>query len=195
MASPKKKERKKKKQKRKGTDLSKGLVHSEAQATTHRKVLYAPWRQSYVSTAAKDENEACVFCAALRTGVSLESLIVFKGETCSVILNKYPYNNGHTMVIPHRHIGDFSNLTEKEFHEIHLLMQKTYRVLQQAYQPHGMNIGMNLGRVGGAGILGHIHYHLVPRWNGDTNFMPVVAQTKVISEGLEETYKKLVALF
>lgn len=157
--------------------------------------LFAPWRHKYIEATTHDESGVCVFCEALKLGPSLESLIVFKGEVCSVILNKYPYNNGHTMVIPHRHTSEFDKLSQGEFKELHDLLRKTFTVISKAYGPHGMNIGMNLGRVGGAGVLGHLHYHLVPRWNGDTNFMPIIAQTKVISEGLEETYKKLVALF
>lgn len=157
--------------------------------------LFAPWRKKYIESAASEEGGPCVFCGAIEKGPSLESLVVYRGKDCSVILNKYPYNNGHTMIIPHRHTAQFDGLQKAEYDELNHLLQKTYGVLTKAYRPHGMNIGMNLGRVGGAGILDHLHYHIVPRWNGDTNFMPVVAQTKVISEGLEETYQKLVALF
>jgi ATP adenylyltransferase len=161
---------------------------------SERAVMFAPWRHTYIKRTLAEET-GCPFCVAINTGVGLESLIVYKGQTCSVILNKFPYNNGHTMVIPHRHTADFDKLTPEEHHEMHALLKRTFEALKIAYQPHGVNIGMNLGRVGGAGIIDHLHYHLVPRWNGDTNFMPVIGLTKVISESLEETYKKLLPLF
>jgi len=159
-----------------------------------RQVIFAPWRHSYIKRA-RGETEGCVFCEALKKGVSEESLIVFKGQSCSVILNKYPYNNGHTMVIPNRHTANFEKLGSEEFSELHQLLKKTKEALQVAFQPQGFNIGMNIGQIGGAGIIDHLHYHLVPRWMGDTNFMPLIGETKVLSETLEDTYKLLVPLF
>jgi ATP adenylyltransferase len=160
----------------------------------HRQVIFAPWRHTYIKRAQSEQDE-CVFCEALAKGKSFESLIVYRGETCSVILNKFPYNNGHTMIIPNRHTAAFEKLSSKEHDEIHRLLKRSLEALQEAYQPQGFNLGMNLGRVGGAGIIDHLHYHIVPRWTGDTNFMPLIGETKVVSEGLEETYKKLVPLF
>jgi ATP adenylyltransferase len=159
-----------------------------------RQILFTPWRHTYIKRALA-ETESCVFCEALAKGPSLESLVVFKGETCSVILNKYPYNNGHTMIIPNRHTADFDKLNMREYMELHELLKRTMEALKESFDPQGFNIGMNLGRVGGAGIVDHLHYHIVPRWTGDTNFMPLIGETKVISETLEETYKKLVPLF
>ena len=159
-----------------------------------RQVIFAPWRHTYIKKA-RSESEGCVFCEALAKGQSLESLVVFKGATCSVILNKYPYNNGHTMIIPNRHTAEFDKLNMREFTELHELLKRTIEALKEQFQPQGFNLGMNLGRVGGAGIVDHLHYHIVPRWSGDTNFMPLIGETKVISETLEETYKKLVPLF
>jgi ATP adenylyltransferase len=166
-----------------------------AKKTAKKKsVIFAPWRHTYIKKA-RSESEGCVFCEALGKGPSLESLVVYKGATCSIILNKYPYNNGHTMIIPNRHTADFDKLNMREFTELHELLKRTMEALKEQFQPQGFNLGMNLGRVGGAGIIDHLHYHIVPRWSGDTNFMPLIGETKVISETLEETYKKLVPLF
>ncbi len=159
-----------------------------------RQVIFAPWRQTYIKRA-RAEAEDCVFCEALAIGKSPKSLIVYKGPTCSVILNKFPYNNGHTMIIPNRHTAEFDKLESKEFFELHELLKKTVVALKAQFQPQGFNLGMNLGRVGGAGIIDHLHYHVVPRWMGDTNFMPLIGETKVVSETLEQTYEKLVPLF
>jgi ATP adenylyltransferase len=159
-----------------------------------RQVIFAPWRHSYIKRA-RSAVETCVFCEALEIGQSKESLIVFKGKTCSVILNKYPYNNGHTMIIPNRHTAEFEKLTTEEFSELHNLLKRTKVALYDAFKPQGFNLGMNIGQIGGAGIIDHLHYHLVPRWTGDTNFMPLIGETKVLSETLEDTYKLLVPLF
>lgn len=159
-----------------------------------RDVLFAPWRYSYIKRGGESDKN-CVFCDAIAKGPSLESLIVYQGKTCSVILNKFPYNNGHTMIIPHSHTGELADLKPQVFDDLHKLLKKTYEVLRQVYDPQGLNIGMNLGRVAGAGIVDHLHYHLVPRWKGDSNFMPVIGGTKVISESLEQTYQKLLPLF
>jgi ATP adenylyltransferase len=171
-----------------------GAVEKTSQG--HRQILMAPWRLKYIKGAdvSRCSLAICVFCEALKKGPSLESLILWSGQTCSIYLNKYPYNNGHLMVIPHRHTADFGALSEKEFSEIHAALKKAHDILIEAYKPQGLNIGMNLGRAGGAGIADHLHYHLVPRWGGDTNFMPVLADTKVISETLSQTYEKLLPL-
>jgi ATP adenylyltransferase len=157
--------------------------------------LFAPWRREYIKGCeVGEEAKTCVFCSAFKKGVGFDSLVLYQGQHSSVVLNKYPYNNGHTMVIPHQHTADLLELSKEAFDELHQLLKKTYEAIRRAYSPHGMNIGMNLGRVGGAGITDHLHYHLLPRWGGDTNFMPVIGGTKVISESLEQTYEKLLPL-
>jgi ATP adenylyltransferase len=160
-----------------------------------REILWTPWRHDYIKGVTKEKSfnheNACVFCEALKTGPRFESLILTISEHSAIILNKYPYNNGHTMVIPKKHTDDLGALNAEEFADLNAQLLRAYGALQGAYKPQGMNIGMNLGRVGGAGIADHIHFHLLPRWGGDSNFMPLLAHTKVISETLEQTYKRL----
>ena len=141
--------------------------------------------------ASSDE---CVFCGA-RARTEPESLIVTRGRTCFVILNLYPYNNGHVMVVPNRHIGSLAEASREELSELMMLTCRAEIVLTEAYRPHGMNIGINLGRSAGAGLPGHLHMHLVPRWEGDTNFMTVVGSTRVVPEELPQTLKKLMPIF
>ena len=112
-----------------------------------------------------------------------------------VVLNKYPYNNGHTLVIPTRHVGEFTKLDAKEHRDLHALLRETVRVLQDTYECGGLNVGLNLGSAAGAGIPEHLHYHVVPRWRGDTNFFPLLAETKVVVETLEQSYERLLPLF
>jgi ATP adenylyltransferase len=150
--------------------------------------LWAPWRLEYIQQA--DEQPGCVFCLAAE-GDDAERLVVHRGERAFVLLNKYPYAGGHLMVAPLRHVGEFTELTDEEAAEIHSLSRRALEVLREVYAPHGFNIGWNLGRVAGAGVLDHVHQHVVPRWGGDTNFMPVLADVKVIPEHLDETRRKL----
>lgn len=147
--------------------------------------LWAPWRMRYIEKY--EEKSDCIFCVKPTVEDDKENLILYRGETCFIIMNKYPYNNGHLMIVPYRHLSDLNKLTEAELLEINKLLLKSYNALQKSVKPHGFNIGLNLGRVAGAGIDQHLHYHIVPRWNGDTNFMPVTGQTKVISQAIEET--------
>ena len=135
----------------------------------------------------------CVFCAA-RDGDD-SSLVVFSGRTCFVILNKYPYNNGHLMVVPNRHIALPSEATPSELGEMIALAARAEVAIREAYAPHGMNMGINLGKPAGAGILDHLHMHVVPRWNGDTNFMTVVGETRVLPEELPVTAVRLRPIF
>ncbi len=151
-------------------------------------ILWAPWRISFVK--GKKET-GCVFCKRLKMKDSPENLVVYRGRYCVVILNKYPYNSGHSMVVPKRHVGDIEKLTPKEAQEFFSLTQKAVKVMKKALRPHSLNLGMNLGKASGAGIPGHLHMHIVPRWIGDTNFMPVFGQTKVISVPLEPMYDAL----
>jgi ATP adenylyltransferase len=136
----------------------------------------------------------CVFCDAPRTPAS-ESLVLFSGTAAYVVLNLYPYNNGHLMVVPYRHVATLSTLATDELHEMAMLTQRCELALTEAYQPHGINVGINLGKPAGAGVLDHVHIHLVPRWNGDTNFMTVVGNVRVLPEDLGETVKRLKPIF
>ena len=154
------------------------------------KPLWAPWRLEYIQQA--DEQEGCVFCCALE-GPDEETLVVHRGERSFVLLNKFPYSSGHVMVAPVRHVGDFGDLTDEEALEIHRLADQATEALAETYAPQGYNLGWNLGRVAGAGVLDHVHLHVVPRWAGDTNFMPVLADVKVMPEHLQTTREKLAA--
>jgi len=154
------------------------------------KPLWAPWRLEYVGSA--DEQSGCVFCLAA-DGDDEERFVVRRGTHAFVLLNKFPYASGHLMVAPIRHVGDFGGLRDDEALEIHALARSGLRVLGDAYGPDGFNLGWNLGRVAGAGIVDHVHLHVVPRWSGDTNFMPVLADVKVLPEHLSETRRKLAA--
>lgn len=154
------------------------------------KQLWAPWRLEYV--AAADEQEGCIFCLA-DAGDDEERLVVHRGERCFVLLNKFPYASGHLMIAPHRHVGEFTELTDEEALELHRLVGQGLAALAQTFAPQGYNIGWNLGRIAGAGVVGHVHCHVVPRWAGDTNFMPVLADVRVLPEHLSETRRKLAA--
>jgi ATP adenylyltransferase len=148
---------------------------------------------SYVTSAGAPD-AACVFCAALASGDDRRALILRRTPRAFLILNTFPYATGHLMAMPLRHVARVEDATVDEMAETMALVQDSVRALNGSYKPDGFNIGMNLGRVAGAGVLGHLHMHVVPRWNGDTNFMPVVADTKVLPESLETTYDRLTAL-
>ena len=154
--------------------------------------LWSPWRLAYITGGANPGG--CVFCDALRDPAA-ESLIVHRGATCFVILNLFPYNNGHLMVIPNRHIASLAAASPEELRELMDLTQTCEIALTEAYAPHGLNMGINLGKPAGAGVLDHIHMHVVPRWDGDTNFMSVVADTRVLPEELSATVARLKAAF
>ena len=154
--------------------------------------LWSPWRLEYVT--GKRTTAGCVFCAAL-AGDEQADLIVFRGRTCFVILNLYPYNNGHLMVVPNRHIAKLAEATTPELNELIELTRRAEISLMQAYSPHGLNVGINLGKPAGAGVLDHVHLHVVPRWNGDTNFMTVVGTTRVLPEELPESAARLRPIF
>lgn len=150
--------------------------------------LWAPWRIEYI---LQPKIEGCIFCTTAAENRDQKNLIVHRGEHCFVIMNYYPYNNGHLMVVPYRHIAELEELSELENKELMELLSQCVQVLKQKISPHGFNIGMNLGTVAGAGIKDHLHFHIVPRWNGDTNFMPITGHTKVVSEALQQTWEKL----
>jgi ATP adenylyltransferase len=151
--------------------------------------LWSPWRLDYI-IGPKDTD--CVFCEAPQRG---DPLIVFQGELAFVILNLYPYNNGHLMVVPYRHESTLAGLTGVEMNEVGQLVQRAESVLREAYRLEGINVGVNLGAPAGAGIEEHVHVHLVPRWNGDTNFMTVVGQTRVLPEDIQSTADRLRPIF
>jgi ATP adenylyltransferase len=151
--------------------------------------LWAPWRLEYIQSA--DEQDGCLFCTAPQ-GDDEDMLIVHRGRLAFVLLNKFPYASGHVLVAPYRHVGDFAELGEGEAIEIHRLGGQAMGALAQTFAPQGYNAGWNLGRIAGAGVVDHVHLHVVPRWAGDTNFMPVLADVKVIPEHLLETRRKLV---
>ena len=154
------------------------------------KQLWAPWRLEYIEAA--DEDTGCVFCRAAAADDDEAALVVHRGEHAFVLLNKFPYSSGHLMVAPYRHVGELAGLTDEEALEVHRLAVQGVATLREVYGPEGHNLGWNLGRVAGAGVVDHIHLHVVPRWEGDTNFMPVLADVKVLPEHLHETRRRLV---
>ena len=156
--------------------------------------LWSPWRLDYVTGLVEASSDECMFCVA-RARTEGESLIVTRGRTCFVMLNLYPYNNGHVMVVPNRHIGSLAEASRQELSELMTLTRRAEIALTEAYRPHGMNMGINLGRPAGAGLPGHLHIHLVPRWEGDTNFMTVVGSTRVVPEEPPQTLKRLTPIF
>ena len=151
------------------------------------KQIWAPWRSVYIGG---DHDGACIFCSMLAADADDDNYILARGELCFVVMNRYPYTNGHLMVVPNRHVGDFDQLTEGESLEIFRFTQKMIKALR-SFNPDGFNIGVNMGLIAGAGVPGHVHVHVVPRWGGDTNFMPVFSDARVISESLDVTFGKL----
>jgi ATP adenylyltransferase len=156
--------------------------------------LWTPWRLAYVTDASKTAPAGCIFCTAFEAPEDA-SLVVHRGTRAFVILNKFPYNNGHVMVVPTRHVARLGDLDADDLAELMSLAQVAERALTDVYQPHGFNMGINLGRPAGAGILDHLHLHIVPRWNGDTSFMTVFDDTRVLPEELPETARRLRAAF
>lgn len=158
-----------------------------------RDVVVRPERLKYVRRIAVPKK--CVFCEAGSTKDLEDKLVVYKGKEAMVLLNKYPYNSGHILVMPIRHEGALENLTESEHLEVSYLVRESVRILKSVYTCTGLNVGLNLGAAAGAGIPDHMHFHAIPRWHGDTNFFPIIAETKLIVESLETTYAKLVVEF
>jgi len=153
--------------------------------------LWAPWRLTYVKSASGPNAVSCVFCDKQAATDDREALVLHRGATCFVMLNLYPYANGHIMVSPYRHLALPGELDAAERAELWELFDRSIAVLDATLKPHGHNAGLNLGRVAGAGVEGHLHLHVVPRWNGDTNFMPVLADTRVMPQHLDETWRIL----
>ncbi len=164
--------------------------------------LYAPWRMAYIEQPQKDSRSAlpqsrtgCVFCDAVASSDDLGSLIVHRGKAAFVLLNLFPYNSGHLLVVPYLHTAQLSDLDDDASLELWTLTKRAQKALESVMHPEGYNLGMNLGTVSGAGIADHLHLHIVPRWNGDTNFMPVLADIKVLPDALENTCRKLRAVW
>lgn len=152
--------------------------------------LWAPWRVKYITKILK-KNKSCVFCRILKERKDRKNYILMRTRHSFSVLNIYPYNNGHTLILPLRHVDDLSKLAKNERDDLWELFDENKRLLDKVLKPSGYNVGLNLGRVAGAGFPGHVHIHIVPRWKGDVNFMPVLAQTKVISQSLKALYQRL----
>jgi len=157
------------------------------------RYLTAPWREEYVRKLVG--KGPCVFCRAAKAPEDSSVFVLYRGVHNFVILNRYPYTTGHLMVAPYRHLADFCQATHEESAEMTVLLKQALRVLGRHYRPHGFNLGMNLGRSAGAGVADHFHVHVIPRWAGDANFMPIVGGTKIFIEDLETTYRELRPLF
>jgi ATP adenylyltransferase len=157
------------------------------------RYMTAPWRAAYVRKAMR--LTTCIFCDAFRTGDDRRAAVLLRGRRNFVMLNRYPYTPGHLMIAPSRHVADLARVRPDEGAELFELLRAAVRVLGAAYKPHGFNTGMNLGRSAGAGVAGHVHLHVIPRWTGDANFMPLVGGTRVFIEDLDTTYERLRPLF
>ena len=158
--------------------------------------LWAPWRGVYIRKTSNGQRARCIFCfGALKAASRRRRLVLYAAPEVSVMLNRYPYNNCHLLIAPRRHVAALDELSAAESDAVNKLLIDSVRILTKALGPHGFNLGANLGRVAGAGIADHLHWHVVPRWNGDTNFMPVMTQTRVASEHLEASFELLQPLF
>jgi ATP adenylyltransferase len=157
------------------------------------KQLWAPWRMTYIEAGATEED--CIFCSKYRQGDLRAALVLAHTEHAVVMMNKYPYNNGHLLVAPKRHEKDAVNLPKEEFTDLNETLRRSIDIVSRALNPGGMNLGMNLGKCAGAGIESHLHWHIVPRWEGDTNFMPVVAEARVMPQHLLDSYDRLLPFF
>ncbi|HWP81645.1 MAG TPA: HIT domain-containing protein [Bacteroidota bacterium] len=155
------------------------------------KRLYSPWRSVYIKTFSEKGRKSCLFCRIKKEKKDRQNFVVWRGKHCYVVLNLFPYNSGHLMVVPYKHTKELGELSNEESAEVFGVSSRCMKALNAISAPHGYNLGANLGRVAGAGIEQHLHFHIVPRWNGDTNFMPVLADTKIISEELKGLWRKL----
>lgn len=153
--------------------------------------LYAPWRMDYISNTTSEPVLGCIFCEKPSETFDSQNLILYRGQMCFVILNAFPYNSGHLMIIPYQHTANLAELPPETCMEMIQLARFAMAALQQVMHPEGYNLGMNLGHIAGAGIAEHLHLHIVPRWAGDVNFMTVIGNTRVVPEALEQTWKKM----
>lgn len=156
--------------------------------------LWAPWRMAYIDSDGKPAG-SCIFCAKAGEARDAEHLVLYRGTSCYVIMNLFPYNNGHLMIAPYQHVPTIEQLDAATLTDVMTTAQLCLRALGEAMHPDGYNMGINQGKVAGAGIADHVHFHIVPRWNGDTNFMPVLADTKVMPQLLQQTYQQLLPHF
>ncbi len=159
----------------------------------HMKQLWTPWRMAYLTGEGNKPVEGCIFCLKIAAGDDAGEHVVYRGQSAFVTLNRYPYNNGHLMVVPYSHVASFEALDDAAQAEVMHLLNHSLAALRKALRPDGFNIGANVGSVAGAGVADHVHLHVVPRWAGDTNFMPILSDTRVIPESLDQTYAKLKA--
>ncbi len=155
-------------------------------------ILWAPWRIEYILS---EKEKHCIFCPGEDRSKDRERLILYIGPLSIVLMNKFPYNNGHLLVAPKRHIADINSLTDEEVREVFYMIKQSTNIIKDLMKPEGFNIGLNMGKVAGAGIEEHLHFHIVPRWNGDTNFMTVLGEIRVIPEHIKHTYDKLFPYF
>lgn len=155
------------------------------------EIKWTPWRSQYIKRGEQEQDVGCVLCHVHQAGQDPELLVLHRGRHSFVMMNLYPYNPGHLMVVPYEHTADLAGLDGQAAAELMTLGQRSIRVLEAEMGPHGFNLGMNLGRVGGAGIDQHLHLHVVPRWNGDTNFMPLIGGVKLVPEAIDDTYAAL----
>ncbi|MQY69307.1 MAG: HIT domain-containing protein [Firmicutes bacterium] len=151
-------------------------------------IIWAPWRMKYI---IGEKEKGCLFCRVAKVKKDRKNYLLFRGQKCFILLNTFPYNNGHLMIAPYRHLANLKDLNKEELNELMELAGRSVGWLKKSLAPEGFNIGMNIGKIAGAGIENHLHIHIVPRWSGDSNFMPTIAQIKVIPELLKDTYKKL----
>ena len=158
-----------------------------------RRVLYRPERYQYIKKI--DQPKACVFCDAAAVGVAKTSLCVYRSEHSMILLNKFPYNNGHILILPLKHIGNLLELSPVQYEDLMTTVRKAMQAIDDIYHPAAMNLGMNHGAAAGAGIPDHLHFHIVPRWSGDLNFFPLIAETKVVIETLEQTFDNFMRYF
>jgi len=157
--------------------------------------LHAPWRIDYILGPKETQGDASIFSRIAQSSEDTANLVVYRGKTCFVIMNRYPYNGGHLMIVPYKQAADLDELDEQELADLMILSKRCVQVLKEVMNAQGFNVGLNLGQVAGAGIKEHLHLHVVPRWNGDTNFMPVIGSTAILPEALEDLYHKLHASF
>ena len=166
------------------------MKENDGQSSGFQK-LWAPWRMKYIECIDTCPDGACIFCEKPKQNEDEKNFIIYRGKTCYIILNIFPYNNGHLMIVPYKHTSELSDLDSETRLELLDTVDKAMAAIKNVMRPEGFNLGINFGRTAGAGIEDHIHIHIEPRWNGDTNFMPVIGSTKVISESLEECYARL----
>lgn len=153
--------------------------------------LWAPWRETYITKVINNQHKGCTFCRILKEKKDEKNYIFLHSKLSFAVLNIYPYSNGHCLILPKRHVGDVSQMTSAELTDMMKTLVKAKALLEKAMNPHAFNVGFNLGRLAGAGIPDHVHMHVVPRWQADHNFMPIVSDTKVISQSLEGIYQAL----